>query len=180
MILCLEAFAKDIDRAVFPGIQGGPLMHVIAAKAVALKEAQAPEFGAYQRQVVANAQRLARGLTDHGLRIVSGGTDNHLFLLDVARAGHTGKLAEKALDHAGITANKNTIPFDPNPPLVASGIRIGTPALTSRGMREPEMDRVAELIAQVLRAPEDEANLSGVRGRVAELCSGFPLYPHLA
>ncbi len=180
LVLCQEEFAKEIDRAVFPGLQGGPLMHVIAAKAVALKEAQAPEFAAYQRQVVANARRLARELSGHGFRIVSGGTDNHLFLLDVAKAGLTGKLAEKALDRAGITANKNTIPFDPNPPLVASGVRIGSPALTSRGMKEPEMDRVAALISEVLRAPEDEANLDIVRGRVAELCAGFPLYPDLA
>ncbi len=179
MVLCKEEFAKEIDRAVFPGIQGGPLMHVIAAKAVALKEALAPDFAAYQRQVVANAARLAGALAGQGFRIVSGGTDNHLFLLDVARAGLTGKVAEKALDRAGITANKNTIPYDPNPPLVASGIRIGSPAVTSRGMKEPEMDRVAELMAEVLRAPEDEASLAAVRGRVAELCTGFPLYPEL-
>jgi glycine hydroxymethyltransferase len=176
LILCKEEFAKAIDRAVFPGIQGGPLMHVIAAKAVAFKEAEAPEFAAYQRQIVANARALAARLVELGLRIVSGGTDNHVFLLDVAASGLTGKVAEKALEAAGITANKNTIPYDPNPPLVASGIRLGTPALTTREMKEPEMGQVAELIAEVLAAPEDASVATAVRARVEELCRRFPLY----
>jgi glycine hydroxymethyltransferase len=179
MVMCDEAFAKEIDRAVFPGIQGGPLMHVIAAKAVALKEALTAEWKAYQRQIVANARRLAECLTAEKLRVVSGGTDNHLFLLDVASAGLTGKTAEKALEAAGITVNKNTIPYDPNPPLVASGIRIGTPALTSRDMRESEMDVVAGFIAEVLRAPQDDTVRASVRGRVRELCERFPLYDAL-
>jgi glycine hydroxymethyltransferase len=179
MVMCDLAFAKEIDRAVFPGIQGGPLMHVIAAKAVAFKEAQSAEWKTYQRQIVANAKRLAERLTAEKVRVVSGGTDNHLFLLDVASAGLTGKLAEKALEAAGITVNKNTIPYDPNPPLVASGIRIGTPALTSRDMREPEMDVVGGFIAEVLRAPEDETVRASVRGRVRELCERFPLYDAL-
>jgi glycine hydroxymethyltransferase len=179
MVMCDEVFAKEIDRAVFPGIQGGPLMHVIAAKAVAFKEAQSAEWKAYQRQIVANAGRLAERLTAEKVRVVSGGTDNHLFLLDVASAGLTGKLAEKALEAAGITVNKNTIPYDPNPPLVASGIRIGTPALTSRDMREPEMDVVGGFIAEVLRAPEDETVRASVRSRVRELCERFPLYDAL-
>jgi glycine hydroxymethyltransferase len=157
MVLCKAEFAKEIDRAVFPGIQGGPLMHIVAAKAVALKEAQSPAFRDYQAQIVANARRLAARLSGHGFRIVSGGTDNHLFLLDVAHAGLTGKAAENALEAAAITVNKNTIPFDPNPPLVASGIRVGSPALTTRGMREPEMDVVADLMAEVLRAASGPA-----------------------
>jgi len=179
MVMCEEAFAKEIDRAVFPGIQGGPLMHIIAAKAVALKEAVSEEFRGYQRQIVANARALAARLIAEGFRVVSGGTDNHVFLLDVAAAGTTGKVAEKALEAAGITVNKNTIPFDPNPPLVDSGIRIGTPALTSREMREPEMERVAELIARVLQAPEDEAVAGAVRSEVRELAERFPLYDAL-
>lgn len=177
LVLCKAKFAKDLDRAVFPGVQGGPLMHIIAAKAVALKLAATAEFAAYQRQVVVNAQRLAARLTALGFRVVSGGTDNHVFLLDVAHSGLTGKLAEKSLDQAGITANKNTIPYDPNPPLVASGVRIGTPAVTTRGMGEPEMDTVAELIAAVLHAPEDASALSAVKTRVEALAAGFPLYP---
>jgi glycine hydroxymethyltransferase len=179
MVMCKEEFAKEIDRAVFPGIQGGPLMHIIAAKAVALREALSDDFRVYQSQIVANARALAGRLTGLGLRIVSGGTDNHVFLLDVARAGLTGKVAEKALEAAAITVNKNTIPYDANPPLVASGIRIGTPALTTRGMKEPEMERVGDFIAEVLRAPEDAGNLEGVRGRVRELCERFPLYDAL-
>jgi glycine hydroxymethyltransferase len=179
MVMCKAQFAKDIDRSVFPGIQGGPLMHVIAAKAVALKEALGDEFRAYQTQIVGNARSLAARLLEHGFRIVSGGTDNHLFLLDVAHAGLTGKVAEEALETAGITVNKNTIPFDANPPLVASGIRIGTPALTSRGMREPEMDRVGDFIASVLRAPADEAVRASVHGQIRELCERFPLYDPL-
>ncbi len=179
MVMCRERFAKDLDRAVFPGLQGGPLMHIIAAKAVALKEALTPEFRTYQTQIVANARALAASLIEHGFRIVSGGTDNHVFLVDVAKAGTTGKVAEKALEDAGITVNKNTIPYDPNPPLVASGVRIGTPALTTRGMREPEMSHVGDFIAEVLRAPEDAGVLESVKGRVRELCERFPLYDPL-
>jgi len=179
MVLCRSEFAKDLDRSVFPGIQGGPLMHVIAAKAVALKEAMRPEFRDYQARVQKNAARLAARLAERGFRIVSGGTDNHLFLMDVASRGSTGKVAEKALEHAGITVNKNTIPYDPNPPLVASGIRIGTPAITTRGMAEGEMDKVGDLIADALEAPEDAARLAAVAARVRELCRQFPLYDPL-
>jgi glycine hydroxymethyltransferase len=179
LVMCKEEFAKDLDRAVFPGLQGGPLMHIIAAKAVALQEALQPSFQEYQRQIVANAARLAKRLMDLGFRVVSGGTDNHVFLLDVGAAGLTGKVVEKALDASAITVNKNTIPYDPNPPLVASGIRLGAPALTTRGMREPEMDIVGDLIAEVLKAPEDTANQERVRGQVRELCERFPLYDPL-
>jgi len=174
-----EAIAKKINSAIFPGIQGGPLMHVIAAKAVAFKEALTEEFRDYQRQIVANAKRLAGRLIERGFRIVSGGTDNHLFLLDVAAAGLTGKVAEKALEAAGITVNKNAIPFDQNPPMTASGVRIGTPAVTTRGMREPEMDQVGDFIAEVLRAHDDGAVHERVRGQVRELCERFPLYDPL-
>jgi glycine hydroxymethyltransferase len=176
MVMCKEEYAKEIDRAVFPGIQGGPLMHIIAAKAVALQEALSEDFRAYQQQIVKNAKRLSARLTERGFRVVSGGTDNHLFLLDVAKSGLTGKLAEKALGTAGITVNKNTIPYDPNPPLVASGIRIGTAALTTRAMKELEMDQIGDFIAEVLHAPEDEALHTAVHGRVRELCERFPLY----
>jgi glycine hydroxymethyltransferase len=176
LILCREKFAKEIDRAVFPGVQGGPLMHVIAAKAAALGEAAGEDFRAYQRGIVANTARLAAGLAARGVRIVSGGTDNHLFLADVAARGLTGKLCETALDRAAITVNKNTIPFDQNPPLVASGIRIGTAAVTTRGLGLGEMDEVAALIGEVLDAPADQTRLAAVRGRVRELCRRFPLY----
>jgi glycine hydroxymethyltransferase len=179
MVMCKEEFAKDLDRAVFPGLQGGPLMHVIAAKAVALKEALSEGFRGYQQQIMANAKALSARLAGHGFRIVSGGTDNHVFLMDVRPAGLTGKVAEKALDAAHITVNKNTIPYDPNPPMVASGIRIGTPALTTRGMKEPEMEKVGDFIAEILRAPEDEAVRESVRGRIRELCERFPLYDPL-
>ncbi len=179
LVMCQEAFAKEIDRSVFPGIQGGPLMHVIAAKAVALGEAQTEEWRQYQAQIVANAARLAGRLIGLGFRIVSGGTDNHLLLLDVAKAGLTGKVAEKVLEEAGMTVNKNTIPFDPNPPLVASGVRIGVAAVTTRGMKEPEMDQIGDLIAEALRAPEDGAALAGARAKVRELCGRFPLYDAL-
>jgi glycine hydroxymethyltransferase len=162
---------------VFPGVQGGPLMHVIAAKAVCLKEAMEPGFVAYQRQIVTNARRLAEGLTAAGFRLVSGGTDNHLMLVDVFSKGLTGKVAEAALGKAGITVNKNAIPFDKNPPMVASGIRVGTPAVTSRGMGEPEMDAIAEYIARVLAAPDDDAVATAVREKVEALCRTFPLYP---
>jgi glycine hydroxymethyltransferase len=180
MILCKSEFAKDIDRAVFPGIQGGPLMHIIAAKAVALREAASAGFRAYQGQIVANAARLAARLAARGYRIVSGGTDNHLFLMDVASRGTTGKAAEKALEAAGITVNKNTIPYDPNPPLVASGIRIGTPAVTTRGMGPGEMDAIGDLIADALAAGEGGEGLAAIRERVRALCQRFPLYDVLA
>jgi glycine hydroxymethyltransferase len=179
MVMCKEEFAKDLDRAVFPGLQGGPLMHIIAAKAVALHEALSEGFRGYQQQILANAKALSARLAGHGFRIVSGGTDNHVFLLDVRSAGLTGKVAEKALDAAHITVNKNTIPYDPNPPMVASGIRLGTPALTTRGMKEPEMERVGDFIAEILRAPEDEAVRESVSGRIRELCERFPLYDPL-
>ncbi|MEO8480673.1 MAG: serine hydroxymethyltransferase [Acidobacteriota bacterium] len=180
MILCRSQFAKDLDRSVFPGVQGGPLMHIIAAKAVCFKEALAPEFKTYQQQIVKNAARLAAGLAAAGFRLVSGGTDNHLMLVDVFSRGITGKVAEAALGKASITVNKNAIPFDKNPPMVASGIRVGTPAVTTRGMREPEMDTIAALIARALASPEDDATLQAVRADVEALCRKFPLYPTLA
>ena len=176
LIMCKENYAKDLDRTVFPGTQGGPLVHIIAAKAVSFKEALAPEFKAYQQQIVINAKALASAVADAGFRVVSKGTDNHLLLLDVFSKGVTGKVAEKALESALITVNKNTIPFDTNPPLVASGIRIGTPALTTRGMRESEMREVANLLAEVLNAPEDESVRQHVREGVVVLTSRFPLY----
>ena len=177
LALCREAQAKNLNKALFPGVQGGPLMHVIAAKAVCLKEAAKPEFAAYQRQVVTNAGRLASTLMASGFRLVSGGTDNHLLLVDVFSRGLTGKIAEEALGKAGITVNKNTIPFDQNPPMVASGIRLGTPAVTSRGMAEPEMEQIGELISQVLAKPEDNRVATTVRTEVETLCRMFPLYP---
>ena len=177
MVLCRAQYAKDLDRALFPGVQGGPLMHIIAAKAVCFKEAMEPGFVEYQRQIVANAQRLARGLSAAGFRLVSGGTDNHLMLVDVFSKGLTGKVAEAALGKAGITVNKNAIPFDKNPPMVASGIRVGTPAVTSRGMREPEMDLIADYIARALVSPEDDRVLGSIRVEVEGLCRKFPLYP---
>jgi glycine hydroxymethyltransferase len=175
--MCREPYAKDLDRTLFPGVQGGPLMHIVAAKAVCLKEAGEPAFKEYQRQIVANAARLAAVLSAAGFRLVSGGTDNHLMLVDVFSKGITGKVAEAALGKAGITVNKNAIPFDQNPPMVASGIRIGTPAVTTRGMRETEMDIIGELIARALRTPEDDAALAMIRTEVERLCRKFPLYP---
>ena len=180
LILCREQYAKDINRALFPGVQGGPLMHVIAAKAVCLKEALTPGFRQYQKQIVRNAKRLAAGLAGAGFRLVSGGTDNHLMLVDVFSKGLTGKVAEAALGRAAITVNKNAIPFDTQKPMTASGIRIGTPAVTTRGMAEPEMDAIAGLIARVLDAPDDEAVAAGVKTEVEALCRTFPLYPELA
>src|SRR5438093_4595027 len=177
LVLCRERFAKDLDRTVFPGVQGGPLVHIIAGRAVCLKEAAEPAFAAYQRQVAANAKALARGLTAAGFRLVSGGTDNHLMLVDVFSQGATGKAAEAALDKAGITVNKNAIPFDQNPPMVASGIRIGTPAVTTRGMREAEMELIGELITRALKARDDDRALAMVRSEVETLCRRFPLYP---
>ena len=175
MVLCTAQYAKDVDKSVFPGIQGGPLMHVIAAKAVSFYEALQPDFKDYQRQIVANAKRLAAGLEQAGLRLVSGGTDNHLMLVDVGPLGTTGKEAEAALDEVGITVNKNAIPYDPQPPAKASGIRIGTPAVTTRGFRESEMDEIARLIGEVLRAPDDEQVKQRASDEVAALCSRFPV-----
>jgi glycine hydroxymethyltransferase len=180
MVLCKAQYAKDIDRSVFPGVQGGPLMHIIAAKAVCFKEALTPEFKSYQQQIAKNATRLAAGLSNAGFRLVSGGTDNHLMLVDVFSKGITGKAAEAALGRAGITVNKNAIPFDKNPPMTASGIRIGTPAVTTRGLREAEMDAIAALIARVLAAPDDESVARTVKNDVEALCRRFPLYPQLA
>jgi len=179
MVLCRARFAKDLDRAVFPGVQGGPLMHVVAAKAVCFKDAMTPEFRRYQQQIVKNAARLAAALSGAGFRLVSGGTDNHLMLVDVFSRGITGKAAEAALGAAGITVNKNAIPFDKNPPMTASGIRIGTPAVTTRGMKEPEMDLIADLITRVLAAPDVESVARTVRGEVTSLTRRFPLYPEL-
>ena len=177
IVICREQYAKDLDRTVFPGVQGGPLMHIIAAKAVCFKEAAEPAFAAYQRQIVANAMTLAGALTSSGFHLVSGGTDNHLMLVDVFSKGVTGRAAEAALGKAGITVNKNAIPFDQNPPMVASGIRIGTPAVTTRGMCEAEMDVVADLITRALRTPEDDRALGMIRAEVETLCRKFPLYP---
>jgi len=176
LILCREEHAKDLDRAVFPGVQGGPLMHIIAAKAVCFKEAMEPSFIDYQKQILANATRLASALTAHGFRLVSGGTDNHLMLVDTFSKGVTGKAAEAALHTAGITVNKNAIPFDKNPPMVASGIRIGTPAATTRGMGEAEMDAIADFIARALATPDDDAALATIKKEVEKLCEQFPLY----
>src|SRR5437870_11302167 len=177
LVLCRQKYAKDLDRTVFPGIQGGPLMHIIAAKAVCLKEAAESSFVDYQKQIVVNAKRLAAVLVAAGFRLVSGGTDNHLMLVDVFSRGLTGKAAEAALGKAGITVNKNAIPFDRNPPMVASGIRIGTPAVTARGMREGEMEIVGDLIARALKTPDDDRNLGAIRTEVEALCRKFPLYP---
>jgi glycine hydroxymethyltransferase len=176
MVMCQARWAKELDRLTFPGIQGGPLVHVIAAKAVSFKEALAPEFKTYQHQIVANARALAETLIGEGWRLVSGGTDNHLMLIDVFARGITGKVAEKALERAGITVNKNTIPYDTNSPMVASGIRVGTPALTTRGMKEAEMAEVGRLIARALSAIDDDTALLGVRRDVQKMCDGFPLY----
>jgi glycine hydroxymethyltransferase len=177
MILCDREYAKAVDSAVFPGGQGGPLMHVIAAKAVALREALAPDFRAYSAQIIANARALAAALAERGYRIVSGGTDNHLFLLSLVGRELTGKRAQEALDAAHITTNKNMVPFDPRTPFVTSGLRFGTPALTTRGMREAEMREIAGLIARVLEQPADAAIRAAVRAEVSALCDRFALYP---
>ena len=179
MILCKEEYAKAIDKAVFPGIQGGPLMHVIAAKAVALGEALQPEFKVYAEQVIKNAKVLAAELIAKGLTIVSGGTDTHVMLVDVRNTGLTGKEVEHLLDEIGITANKNTIPFDPASPFVTSGVRLGTPALTTRGLKEDDMKEIADIIATVLQNPEDTAKHQDAAKRVAALCEKYPLYPNL-
>jgi glycine hydroxymethyltransferase len=178
MILCREEFAKKLNSNIFPGIQGGPLMHVIAAKAVALQEALQPEFKTYAGQVVKNAQALAAALTKKGFRLVSGGTDNHLMLLDFTQSEITGKVAEVTLEKAGITVNKNAVPFDTRSPFVTSGIRLGTPATTTRGLGEAEMEKVAAWIAQALENIDNEAVLGGIRAEVRELCTRFPLYAH--
>ncbi len=175
MIMCQKKYAKRIDKAIFPGMQGGPLMHVIAAKAVAFREALLPEFKVYQQQVINNAQRLASELQKHGLRIVSGGTDNHLMLVDVRSANLTGKVAEKVLGKVHITVNKNMIPFDPASPFVTSGVRLGTPAVTSRGMMEDEMNHVANWIAQTLFNSNDEDKLAEIAEQVIGFCRRFPL-----
>jgi glycine hydroxymethyltransferase len=175
MILCTKALAKKIDRAVFPGIQGGPLMHTIAAKAVALREAMQPDFQVYAQQVVDNACVFATALQEAGLRIVSGGTDTHLLMVDTRSAGLTGEQAEKALDRAGIATNKNMIPFDPAPPRVTSGVRLGTPAATTRGMGPNEMRQIAGWIARILRAPKADDVTDSVREEVRTLCTRFPI-----
>lgn len=176
LILCKEAYAKQIDKAVFPGIQGGPLEHIIAGKAICFKEAMEPGFKQYQEQIVKNARALAEGLIKNGLRLVSGGTDNHLMLVDLRPFKVTGKAAETVLDEVGITVNKNTIPFDPEKPSITSGIRIGTPALTTRGMKEAEMKLIADLIAKVLKNVEDEKAKQEVANAISEICQKFPLY----
>ena len=175
MIMCKKEYAQAIDKALMPGIQGGPLMHIIAAKAVCFAEAMRPDFKLYQRQIVRNAKVLARMLSGAGLRLTTGGTDNHLMVVDVRPLGMNGKEAEKALSLAGITVNKNTIPFDPNPPLVTSGIRLGTPAITTRGMKEPEMERVGAFIVEALKNHNDTASLSRIKEEVKVLCQRFPL-----
>ena len=179
LILCKEEHKKVLDGRVFPGSQGGPLMHIVAAKAVCLAEALSPAFNAYQKQIVMNAQALAAGLSKRGLKLSSGGTDNHLMLIDLRGTGVTGNVGEEALGKADITVNKNMIPFDPEKPATTSGIRVGTPAVTTRGMGEPEMDRIADLIARVLKAPADEGALSAVRADVHALTKKFPLYQRL-
>jgi len=177
LILCDAPFAKAVDSAVFPGGQGGPLMHVIAGKAVAFEEARSPAFKAYCVQIVANAKRLAEAMAGRGFRIVAGGTDVHLFLLSLVDRDTTGKAAQIALDRAGITTNKNMVPFDPRKPAVTSGVRLGTPAVTTRGMREPEMELISALIARVLAHPGDVEELDRIRAEVETLCRRFPLYP---
>ena len=178
MILCKAEHAKTIDSKVFPGMQGGPLMHVIAAKAVALKEALDPDFKVYQQQIVKNAQALSRSLMSKGFRLTSGGTDNHLMLVDLRKSELTGKVAQEALDKARITVNKNAVPFDTRSPFVTSGIRIGTPAVTSRGMKETEMEAIGDFIATALNRVNDEAALRSIADQVGELCRKFPVYPY--
>jgi glycine hydroxymethyltransferase len=175
MIMCTEELQKDIDRSVFPNLQGGPLEHVIAAKAVALHEAMQPDFRAYQEWVIDNAKALAQALTDNGFRIVSGGTDNHLMLVDLRPKGVTGKAAQAALDLAGITTNKNMIPFDPAKPFVTSGLRLGTPAVTTRGFGPDEMRRVAGWMTRVIENIEDEDEIAQVRSEVREMAGSFPV-----
>ena len=178
MILCRAAHAKTADSKVFPGMQGGPLMHVIAAKAVALKEALSPDFKLYQQQIVKNAQALANVLMSKGFRLTSGGTDNHLLLVDLRQSELTGKVAQETLDKARITVNKNAVPFDTRSPFVTSGIRIGTPAVTTRGMKEKEMELIGDFIVRALKHVGDEAMLRSIADEVGELCKKFPVYPH--
>jgi glycine hydroxymethyltransferase len=178
MVLCRAAHAKTVDSKVFPGVQGGPLMHVVAAKAVALKEALNPAFKIYQEQIVKNAQALAKALISNGYRLTSGGTDNHLMLVDLRKSELTGKAAQEILDRAHITVNRNAVPFDSRSPFITSGIRIGTPAVTSRGMKEKEMGVIGDLIAKALDHAGNENVLSGVANEVAALCKRFPVYPH--
>ena len=177
MVLCRAEHAKTIDSKVFPGMQGGPLMHVIAAKAVALKEALSPEFKSYQQQIVENARVLAQALMSQGFRLTSGGTDNHLMLLDLRKSELTGKVAQETLDRARITVNKNAVPFDTRSPFVTSGIRIGTPAVTTRGMKEKEMEQIGDFIGRALNHVTDERVLQTIAGEVGELCRKFPVYP---
>jgi len=177
MILCKAEQAKGVDKTIFPGMQGGPLMHVIAAKAVAFQEALKPDFALYQERVVTNARVLAEELMRRDFRLVSGGTDNHLVLVNLADRGLTGKILEKALDKAGMTVNKNAVPSDPQPPTVTSGIRLGTPAVTTRGFGPGEMVKISEWIGRVARNPEDEAELARIKAEVVDLCKAFPLYP---
>ncbi len=176
MIMCKAAYAKDLDKSIFPGMQGGPLMHIIAAKAVAFREALRPEFKEYQKQIVANAKALADALLSRDFHLVSGGTDNHLILINLTNRGVTGKAAEAALDKAGVTVNKNAVPFDTQSPMVTSGIRIGTPAVTTRGLREGDMKTLASWIDRTIRNIDDEAALATIRAEVLELCSRHPLY----
>ncbi len=178
-VLAREELAERVDKTTFPGIQGGPFMHIIAAKAVCFREALTDAFRDYQRQVVANARALAQRFIDNGFDVVGGGTDTHLFLVDLTRQGISGKKAERALERAGITVNKNTVPFDTRSPFVTSGIRVGTPALTTRGMREPEMERIGDLMGRVISAPGDDDVIAEVRAQTRELCESFPLYPEL-
>jgi glycine hydroxymethyltransferase len=180
IILCEEKYGPTIDKGIFPGIQGGPLMHIIAAKAVAFGEALGQEFRDYQRQVVTNARVLAEELNGHGFDLVSGGTDTHLLLVDLTSRGITGQKAEASLGKAGIAANKNTIPFDKRGPKITSGLRLGTPVLTTRGMKEPEMKIVARLIKNVLKNPDDEKTLQDTRSTIMELCESFPIYRFLS
>ena len=174
--MCHKEFAEGIDRMIFPGIQGGPLMHAIAAKAVAFKEAQSPDFKDYQRRTVDNARALAEGLKKKGYRLVSGGTDTHLILVDLRNKDLSGKEAEEVLEKAGITVNKNSIPFDERPPFITSGIRLGTPAITTQGMKEAQMDTISRMMDEVLRSPKEAKVLERVRREVEELCRSFPFY----
>ena len=176
MIMCREEFAKAVDKEIFPGIQGGPLMHVIAAKAVAFKEALQPSFKDYQRQILANAVVLSQELMNRGYDLVSGGTDNHLMLIDLTKKEITGKEAEEALVKAGITANKNTVPFETKSPFVTSGIRLGVPAVTTKGMKEPEMKVIAGLVDRAVQKRADDAGLAAIKSEVRELCARFPFY----
>ena len=180
MVMCKEEFAKALDKAIFPGMQGGPLMHIIAAKAVALKLAAEPSFAVYQRQILANSKALAEALVGYGFRLVSGGTDNHLMLIDLRSRKLTGKVLEHALNEAGLTVNKNAVPFDTEKPTITSGIRIGTPAVTTRGFGEPEMKRIAEWIDRISRDVKNESLIKTIRAEVRELCAKFPVYPDLA